>query len=113
MQGKILIVDAIATNRIVLKIKLSSAYYTVLQATSVAEALKIASQEQPNLVITAFDLPDADAGALCAGLSKQEQTARIPILAIGESDDLNARKMMLSNGAQDVLVKPVPDPLLL
>lgn len=113
MQGKILIVDAIATNRIVLKIKLASAYYDVLQATSVAEALKVASKEQPNLVITAFELPDADAAALCAGLAQQEQTARIPVLAIGESDDLAARKMMLSQGVQDVLVKPVPDPLLL
>ena len=36
MHGKILIVDPIAINRIVLKVKLSAAYYTVIQATSIA-----------------------------------------------------------------------------
>lgn len=47
MQGKILIVDPIATNRIMLKTKLNSAYYDVRQATSVAEALVQAEKIRP------------------------------------------------------------------
>ncbi len=35
VQGKILIVDAISTNRIVLKVKLSQAYYEIIQASTI------------------------------------------------------------------------------
>jgi two-component system cell cycle response regulator len=38
MHSKILIIDPIAINRIVLKVKLSAAYYTVIQVTTIAEA---------------------------------------------------------------------------
>ncbi len=113
MQGKILIVDAIATNRIVLKIKFASAFYDVLQATSVFEAVQMARQARPDLVVTAFDLPDAAASDLCRQLALRPQTARIPILAIGDTADRAVRMTLLSSGAQDVLVKPVPDSLLL
>lgn len=113
MQGIVLIVDPIATNRIVLKIKLASAFYDVRQATCVSEALELAQHERPDLVITAFDLPDADAAALCSGLAALPHTPQIPVLAIGESKNPAIRRMLLSHGAQDVLVKPLEDSLLL
>ncbi len=113
MQGKILIVDAIATNRIVLKIKLSSSFYDVVQATSVAEALDLAKLHSPDLVITAATLPDADAGALCGQLATTVQTARIPVMAVCDSEDVMLRRGLLASGAQDVLVKPLQDALLL
>ncbi len=36
MQGKILIIDGISTNRIVLKVKLTAAFYQVVQASTQA-----------------------------------------------------------------------------
>ena len=45
MQGKILIVDGISTNRIVLKVKLTAAFYHVVQAGSLALALEIVAEE--------------------------------------------------------------------
>lgn len=113
MQGKILIVDPIATNRIVLKTKLTAAFYDVRQATCVAEALKHASLDAPDLVITAFDLEDADATALLEGLARPANANRIPVIALGDTEDAALRQLLLSRGAQDVLVKPVEDSLLL
>jgi len=113
VQGKILIVDPIATNRIVLKTKLASAFYDVRQATSVAEALFHASRNTPDLVISAFTLSDADATALLDGLAALPKTIRIPVIAFGDSEDAALRQLFLSHGAQDVLVKPVEDTLLL
>ncbi|MCX8227075.1 MAG: diguanylate cyclase [Sulfitobacter sp.] len=113
MQGKILIVDPIATNRIMLKTKLNSAYYDVRQATSVAEALVQAEKDSPDLIITAFQLCDADATALLDGLAPQPNGRRIPVIAIGEDENAALRQLFLSRGAQDVLVKPIADTLLL
>ena len=113
MQGKILIVDAIATNRIVLKVKLRSAYYNVIQAASLSEALAMAAEELPDLVIAAMALPDGDAAALCAGLRGQPDTGHIPIIAIGNQPGAEARMRTLEAGVHDVLAQPVDQTLLL
>jgi two-component system cell cycle response regulator len=52
MSGKILIVDQLATNRIVLKVKLSATPYKVLQAATAQEALDIAARERPDLILS-------------------------------------------------------------
>jgi two-component system cell cycle response regulator len=41
MTGRILVVDDVATNRIVMKVKLAAACYAVDQADSGAEALRL------------------------------------------------------------------------
>ena len=113
MQGKILIVDAIATNRIVLKVKLASAFYEVLQASSLVEAAKLAREHAPDLVISALSLPDGDAAALCTQLKAFPLTAQVPILAIGAKPHADSRMATLEAGVHDVLLKPVDDTLLL
>ena len=113
MQGKILIVDPIATNRILLKTKLGTAFFDVRQATSVAEALALAYHDPPDLIITAFYLCDADATALLDGLAPKAGGQRTPVIAIGETGDSALRQRFLSRGAQDVLIKPLVDAFLL
>lgn len=113
MLGKILIVDPIATNRIMLKTKLGPAFYDVRQATTVADALVQANQDPPDLVITAFQLCDADATAMLDGLANGKNGRRIPVIAIGEDESAALRQLFLSRGARDVLVKPLADSLLL
>lgn len=113
MQGKILIVDAIATNRIVLKVKLAAAYYHVVQAACAADAIEIARQETPDLIISALSLPDGDAAALCKSLRTSPKTEHIPIMAIGCRPNADCRMATLEAGVHDVLLKPVDDTLLL
>ncbi|AXI45911.1 diguanylate cyclase response regulator [Sulfitobacter sp. SK012] len=113
MQGKILIVDAIATNRIVLKVKLASAFYKVLQAASVTEAISMVALEQPDLVITAFALPDGDAAGLCRAMRDQPASEHTPIMAIGALSNKDLRVTTLEAGVQDVMLKPLNDTLLL
>lgn len=113
MQGKILIVDAIATNRIVLKVKLASAFYEVLQAASADEACKMALRHGPDLVISAMGLPDSDAAELCQKLLKNPQTRSIPMMVIGCRLETETRLAALEAGVQDVMLKPIDDTLLL
>ena len=113
MQGKILIVDAIATNRIVLKVKLTSAFYQVVQAVSAVDAITIARQETPDLIICALSLPDGDAATLCKMLRTIPTTEHIPILAIGCRPNADTRMATLEAGVHDVLLKPIDDTLLL
>lgn len=113
MQGKVLIVDGISTNRIVLKVKLTAAYYQVVQAGSLAEALERIVTDAPDLVLTAMNLPDGTAAALCAKLRESSKTATLPVLAVASSNDPQTRLDTLHAGAFDVMNKPVNETFLL
>lgn len=113
MQGRILIVDPIATNRIVLKVKLASAFYTVLQTATMAEALELSATQTPDLIISALALPDGSAAELCQHLGAAAQTKHVSVLALGCATDAVTRMRTLGAGVQDVLIKPIDDTLLL
>ncbi|XDB00162.1 diguanylate cyclase [Sulfitobacter sp. LCG007] len=113
MQGKILIVDAIATNRIVLKVKLASAFYDILQAGNGNEAFDLAVWHDPDLVICAMELPDCDAATLCERLQANSRTRAIPMMVIGSRPNSMARLRALAAGVLDIMHKPLDDTLLL
>ena len=113
MQGRILIIDGISTNRIVLKVKLSAAFYHVTQAGSMAEALEMIRMDRPDLVVTAVNLPDGTAAGLCRALRAMHPAAALPVLAIADTPDREARITTLHAGATDVMDKPVNETLLL
>ncbi len=113
MQGKILIVDAISTNRIVLKVKLASAFYEVLQASTADEACVVALRHAPDLIISAMALPDGDAGDLCHRLQRNPQTRAIPMMVVAGRPNEESRLHALEAGVQDVMLKPIDDTLLL
>ncbi|EDQ05192.1 Response regulator PleD [Sulfitobacter indolifex] len=113
MQGTILIADAIATNRIALKVKLCAAFYQVVQAVDMEEALATARENPPDLVICALTLPGGGAADLCEALKASADTAQLPVLAIGNGDQTTGRLAALEAGASDVLLRPLDTTLLL
>lgn len=113
MQGKILIVDAIATNRIVLKVKLKKAFYEVSHAATTHEAVDLARAELPDLVICALSLPDGGAADLCEALAQSPTTEHIPMIAIGCQAEPEARIATLRAGVHDILAQPVDETLLM
>ena len=77
MAGKILIVDGVATNRIVLKVKLSGARYETIQAASGAEALALLPRERPDLILLDAQLPDVDGIELCRTLKSSAEWKKL------------------------------------
>ena len=114
MQGKILIVDAIATNRIVLKVKLASAFYHVLQADSLDQATKMASLDAPDLIVCALDMPDGEGAARLCEVIQDDPVARyIPVLGIGAALTPADRMAALQAGVDDIVERPIDVTLLL
>ncbi len=108
MQAKVLIVDDIATNRIVLHVKLSAAGYCVLQAASAEEALQVAGREQPQLVLCPTRLPDSTTLEFIKAFEDDPRLAKISRIVLCNSLDTDARLALLAAGATDILIKP-PD----
>lgn len=113
MTGRILIADDVATNRIVLKVKLSSAFYDVIQASNGQQALDTALCERPDLIILDDQLTDIDGVSVCQALRSDPVTEHIPIIMITSSAEKPSKLRALKAGADDVLFKPIDELMLL
>jgi two-component system cell cycle response regulator len=109
MSGRVLVVDDVATNRLLLRAKLSTAYYDVSVAESGAVALEIARREQPDMVMLDVMMPDMDGFAVCAALKADPLTAHIPVIMVTAIDTPEERVRGLEAGADDFLSKPFND----
>ncbi len=113
MTGKILIVDDVSTNRIVMKVKLASAYYDTIQAATGAEALQLARDDCPDLILLDINLPDFSGIEVCTRLKADPVTRVIPVVMVSSSRNLDLRIRALRAGAEDVFWKPFEDVVLL
>lgn len=113
MAGMVLIVDAVAINRIVLKVKLATAYYDVAQARSADEAMEQIAATKPDLVLLGSQLTDKCASELCTKIKSSSIGRDIPVVLITADNNPQTRLAALSAGADDVLSKPLDDIVLL
>lgn len=113
MGGKILIVDDVATNRIVLKVKLASAFYETVQASGGVEALNLARQMRPDLVLLDVELPDMSGIEVCEQLKADPATRDIPVVMITAFHDMARKMEALQAGAEEVFWKPLDEMVLL
>ena len=57
MIGTVLVVDGVATNRIVMKARLAAAGYRTLTAPDAATCVDLARRERPDMILVDVDLP--------------------------------------------------------
>jgi len=113
MSGKILIVDDVATNRIVYKVKLGAACYAPLLAADGESCLVMARQAKPDLILLDLVLPDMPGTEVLRRLRADPATAATPVVVFSAEDDSASRLGALAAGADDYLTKSVDDQTLL
>ncbi len=104
---KILVVD---DNAIILKLLrhlLESEGFLVVSAENGLEALKMASMERPDLIVTDFLMPKMDGVTLIKKLKSQMATRFIPIIMLTAKDEVESEVEVIDAGADDYLTKPV------
>lgn len=113
MPGRILIVDSVATNRTVLKVKMHAAQFTVDACANRADAEAAILKNPPDLILLNLSDPTEDRHSFCRALRSAAETAAIAIIAVSVTDTSKARFAALDAGADDVLPRPINDALLL
>jgi diguanylate cyclase (GGDEF)-like protein len=102
----ILIVDDERVNIEVLGETLSSDY-EILVATSGPEALKIAFEQIPDLILLDIVIPDMDGYEVCARLKADSRTRAVPIIFITAMNQELDEAKGLTAGAIDYITKPI------
>ena len=113
MHGKVLIIDPVATHRIVLRVKLAASQYEVLQAESIEEATAVLGSTTPDTILCALNLPDGAPTRLLGRLRKLGLFGKVPIIGIGAISGPAERVELLSAGFDDVFTRPLDTTFLM
>lgn len=86
---------------------LEAAGYRTLAATTGAQAVELATEHGPDLVLMDIQLPDIDGIEALGRLRADERTASIPVLALTAQAMQGDRERFLAAGFDDYVSKPV------
>lgn len=111
-RSKILIVDDALDSIQLLNEWLRSEYH-VFAAQSGREALRIAKETIPDLILLDVQMPDMDGLETCQELKIDPATAHIPIIFITASRRMEYELRGFALGGVDFVTKPISPPLLL
>lgn len=109
MTARVLVVDDLEPNVKLLEAKLRAEYFDVLGAYSGVEAIDLAVQEQPDIILLDVMMPGMDGFETCRRLKASPETMHIPVVMVTALDQQADRVAGLEAGADDFLTKPVED----
>ncbi len=107
MSGPILLVEDNDKNMKLLRDVLGLKGYETLEATSGEEAVLLAAERVPALVLMDVQLPGIDGLEALARLRADERTASVPVLALTAQAMQGDRERFRDAGFDDYLAKPV------
>ncbi len=104
---RILVVDDIPDTLELIANWLELHSFETIQATSGPQAIKLAQEEKPDLILLDVMMPKMDGIETCRQLKANPQTANIPVILVTAKDPVDARADGMFAGAVDYITKPV------
>ena len=111
--GRVLVVDDIEANRILLQEILELDGLEVVLAHDGAQALHAVIDSKPDLVLLDVNMPGMDGLEVCRRLRANQETEALPIILVTALAERAHRLEGVSAGANDYLTKPIDRPDLL
>lgn len=105
-EEKILVVDDEEHIIELIKFNLESLGYKVITASNGIDAVKVAKEELPSLILLDLMLPGKDGYDVCKDIRKEAPMANIPIIMITAKGEELDKILGLELGADDYITKP-------
>jgi len=103
----ILVVDDTEQARRLLETMLKAEGYTPLLAANGEDALKLAQEKHPDLILLDLMMPGMNGFEVAEMLKTNQETKAIPIIVVSALEDRASRIRGLEAGAEEFLTKPV------
>jgi putative two-component system response regulator len=102
----VLVADDVPENRQMLSLFLTDLGFRMLEAGDGLEALQLAREQQPDIVILDIDMPRMDGIQACRILKSSPRTRMIPVVIVTALSDDSHHLEAVRAGADDFLPKP-------
>lgn len=112
MSLTVLTVDDSRSMRDMLKLALSSAGFTVLQAEDGQHGLEVLTTSKPDVIVTDINMPRMDGFAFIENVRSARTHTGVPILVLSTESDVEKKQRARAAGATGWIVKPF-DPVKL
>lgn len=103
---KVLVVDDEPHIVNLVRLTLSQEKYEIYSAYTGKEAIALAKQLVPNLIILDLMMPTIDGYKVCEELRKDKITTNIPIMILSAKSQLADKFKSINVGADDYMIKP-------
>ena len=110
---KILVVDDDRDQQAGLRVRLMASGYEVNSAFDAIQAVNVARNEVPDLILLDIGLPGGDGHKVFERLRNLAPTSLIPVIVLSAKDPSGHRERMLRDGAHDYFQKPADNTMLL
>src|SRR5260370_18637376 len=102
-----LVVEDFEDSRFMMRRLLELAGYSVLEASDGEQAVALAVQEQPALILMDLSLPKLDGLAATRQIRQHRDVSKVPIVAVSAHDSPASRTEALAAGCDEYVTKPI------
>jgi len=106
MRERILVVEDEKDVREMIRLNLKAAGFDVVEAGNGAEALALAKNDPPKVIILDLMMPEMSGIEVCRALRRNPSTSRIPILMLTAKSTEEDKVVGFEVGADDYVTKP-------
>jgi CheY-like chemotaxis protein len=103
----VLLVEDTEDNRFMLRRLLEMSGYTVVEARNGQEAVQVAEDQQPELILMDLSLPVIDGLAATRRIREMPDFNHVPIVAVSAHDTADFHAEAISAGCNSYITKPI------
>ena len=104
---KVLVVEDFEDNRFMMRRLLEMSGYRVVEAENGEEAVKLAAEERPDLILMDLSLPLLDGLSATRAIRRNEGSRGLPIIAVSAHDTADFHAEALAAGCDEYVTKPI------